>query len=163
MYIILFILIILLIGFLYNKLSELKDVKNGNDNYKVYNSIDKIEIGFPTNTSRSLHINSINEPPLPNHNYTNDQLNQFDEDYDQSDTHNKQIYTKNMFVESHYELNISLFERELTVKMVNDAYEKILNEHMDKITKGIPEVFNLNDKKEARDYLLNKLNKESKS
>jgi len=44
--------------------------------------------------------------------------------------------------------------------MVNDAYEKVLNEHLEKISKGIPGVFNLNDKKEARDYLLNKLSKE---
>ena len=76
---------------------------------------------------------------------------------------NRNIYTKNMFVESHYELNISLFERELTVKMVNDAYEKVLNDHLEKISKGIPEVFNINDKKEARDYLLDKLTKESKN
>lgn len=34
-----------------------------------------------------------------------------------------------MFVESHHELNLCLFERELTVKLVNDAYEKVLNEH----------------------------------
>lgn len=163
MYIIIFFSLIFLISFLVNKHSKVEDVKSENDAQRIYNNKDKIEIGYPTIATSSLHINSSKEPPLPNHNYTNDQLNQFDEDYDQSDTHNKQIYTKNMFVESHYELNISLFERELTVKMVNDAYEKILNEHMDKITKGIPEVFNLNDKKEARDYLLNKLNKESKS
>ena len=75
----------------------------------------------------------------------------------------KTIYTKNMFIESHYELNLSLFERDLTVDMVNDAYEKVLNKHMDNIRKGIPEVFNIEDKKEARDYLLGKLNKESKS
>ena len=75
----------------------------------------------------------------------------------------KTIYTKNMFIESHYELNLSLFERDLNVDMVNDAYEKVLNKHMDNIRKGIPEVFNIDDKKEARDYLLGKLNKESKS
>ena len=75
----------------------------------------------------------------------------------------KTIYTKNMFIESHYELNLSLFERDLNVDMVNDAYEKVLNKHMDNIRKGIPEVLNIDDKKEARDYLLGKLNKESKS
>ena len=75
----------------------------------------------------------------------------------------KTIYTKNMFIESHYELNLSLFERDLNVDMVNDAYEKVLNKHMDNIRKGIPVVFNIDDKKEARDYLLGKLNKESKS
>jgi len=145
MYIFIFFSLIYLINFLFNKLSKVEDVNSGNDNYKVYNSKDKIEIGFP------------------NHNYTNDQLKHFDEDDDQSDIHNKQIYTKNMFVESHYELNISLFERELTVKMVNDAYEKILNEHLDKITKGIPDIFNIKEKQDARDYLLNKINKDTKS
>ena len=75
----------------------------------------------------------------------------------------KTIYTKNMFIESHYELNLSLFERDLNVDMVNHAYEKVLNKHMDNIRKGSPEVFNIDDKKEARDYLLGKLNKESKS
>lgn len=74
----------------------------------------------------------------------------------------KTIYTKNMFIESHYELNLSLFERDLTVDMVNDAYEKVLNNHMDNIRKGIPEVFNIEDKKEARNYLLEKLNKGTK-
>ena len=71
---------------------------------------------------------------------------------------NRNIYTKNMFVESHYELNISLFERELTVKMVNDAYEKILNEHMDKITKGIPNIFNIkeNSLNKLTDFTLGK-------
>ena len=46
--------------------------------------------------------------------------------------------------------------------MVNDAYEKVLNEHLNNIKKGIPEVFNITDKKEAKDYLLNYLNNSSK-
>jgi hypothetical protein len=33
----------------------------------------------------------------------------------------------------------------------------LLDKHMDNIKKGIPEVFNINEKKEARDYLLSKL------
>ena len=37
----------------------------------------------------------------------------------------KTIYTKNMFIESHYELNLSLFERDLNVDMVNDAYNQL--------------------------------------
>jgi hypothetical protein len=161
MYIIIFFSLIFIISFLVNKQSKVEDVKSENDAHRVYNNKDKIEIGYPTIATRSLHINSSKEPPLPNHNYTNEQSNQCVEDYVQGDVHNKQIYTKNMYVESHYELNISLFERELTVKMVNDAYKKVLNDHLEKISKGIPEVFNLDDKKEARDYLLKKLNKES--
>jgi hypothetical protein len=87
-----------------------------------------------------------------NNGYTNEQLDKYDGIEDE-----QSIYTKNMFIESHYELNLSLFERDLTVDMVNDAYEMLLDKHMDNIKKGIPEVFNINEKKEARDYLLSKL------
>jgi len=34
---------------------------------------------------------------------------------------NRNIYTKNMFVESHYELNISLFIRDLNTTIINEA------------------------------------------
>lgn len=118
----------------------------------------RIEEGYPTSTMRSLHINSTKEQPLANHSYTNDQLIGYEVMEEE-----KTIYTKNMFIESHHELNLSLFERELTVKMVNDAYEKVLNNHIDNIKKGIPEVFNINDKKEARDYLIGKINKGTKT
>jgi hypothetical protein len=112
----------------------------------------KIEEGYPTSTMRSLHINSTKEHQLVNNGYTNEQLDKYDGIEDE-----QSIYTKNMFIESHYELNLSLFERDLTVDMVNDAYEMLLDKHMDNIKKGIPEVFNINEKKEARDYLLSKL------
>ena len=118
----------------------------------------QIETGYPTSIMRSLHINSTKEPPLPYHKYKDEQLNQSDEEY----IHTKEIYTKNMFVKSNQELNLSLFERELSEQMVNDAYEKVLNEHLNNIKKGIPEVFNLTDKKEAKEYLLNYLNNSSK-
>lgn len=62
--------------------------------------------------------------------------------------------TKNMFIESHYELNISLFERELTESIVNNAYEKCLNEHNSFIQKGEVPQFEISAKQEARDYLL---------
>ncbi len=152
-----FLGIILIVKFLVKELSKPNNPKD------ILEDDHQIEEGYPTSTMRSLHIDSTKVPPLPNHNYTNDQLNQFDEDYDQSEIHNKQIYTKNMFVESHYELNLSLFEKDLTIKMVNDAYEKMLNEHMEKITKGIPDIFNIIEKKEARDYLLSKVSNGSKS
>ena len=41
--------------------------------------------------------------------------------------------------------------------MVNDAYEKVLNEHLNNIEKGIPDAFNITDKKEAKHYLINYL------
>lgn len=68
------------------------------------------------------------------------------------------IYTKNMFIESHNELNLSLFEKKLTAEMVNDAFNRALKQHMDNIRNGIADDFNIDDKKEARDYLLGKLN-----
>jgi hypothetical protein len=139
----------------------IKESSNSNDS-KYKNEDNLIEKGYPTPNMQSLHINSKKEPPISNHYHTDEQISNFEEDNDPENDY-KQIYTKNMFVESHHELNLSLFERELTVKMVNDAYEKVLDEHFEKISKGIPEVFNIEDKKVARDYLLDKLTKESKN
>lgn len=65
--------------------------------------------------------------------------------------------TKNMFIESHYELNISLFERELTESIVNNAYKKCLNEHISIIQKGEVPQFEISVKQEARDYLIKSL------
>lgn len=147
-----FIGIVLIIKFIVKELSKpIKPMEKIVDDHQI-------EEGYPTPTMSSLHINSTKEQPIVNHGYTNKQLNRY-EDIGEGQT----IYTKNMFIESHHELNLSLFERELTVEMVNDAYEKVLNKHMDNIRKGIPEVFNLNEKKEARDYLLEKLNKGTKT
>lgn len=67
---------------------------------------------------------------------------------------NSAYRSKNMFIESHYELNISLFERELTESMVNRAYEKCLNEHISFIQKGEMPLFEISTKQEAREYLL---------
>ncbi len=144
--------IVLIIKFIVKELSKPDKQKD------IIEDDQQIEQGYPTSTMRSLHINSSKEQPHVNHWYTNEELNRLGGIEEEQN-----IHTKNMYVESHYELNISLFERELTIKMVNDAYEKVLNDHLEKITKGIPEVFNLNDKKEARDYLLNKISKENKS
>ena len=71
MYIIIFFSLIFLISFLVNKQSKVEDVKSENDAQRIYNNKDKIEIGYPTIATGSLHINSSKEPPLPNHNYTN--------------------------------------------------------------------------------------------
>lgn len=67
---------------------------------------------------------------------------------------NAQVTTRNMFIESHNELNLSLLGTDITGQEVNEAYEKELNKHMDNISKGIPDNFNITLKKEARDYLL---------
>lgn len=147
-----FLGIVLIIKFIVKELSKPGKPKD------ILENDHKIEEGYPTSTMRSLHINITKEQQLVHHSYTNDQLIEYEAMEEE-----KTIYTKNMFIESHYELNLSLFERDLTVDIVNDAYEKVLNKHMDNIRKGIPEVFNINEKKAARDYLIGKLNKESKS
>ena len=152
-----FCLIILVIGSIVNKLTKVNKAINSFDNS---NKDAQIEVGYPGYNSRLLHINSTKEPPIPNHNFTDFKLSVFEEEG--NDTTKKEIYTVNMFVESHFELHLSLFERELTVDMVNNAYEKVLNEHLSNIKKGISEVFNITDKKEAKDYLLNYLNKQGK-
>jgi hypothetical protein len=72
---------------------------------------------------------------------------------------NRNIYTKNMFVESHYELNISLFIRDLNEAIIIEAYEKLLNDYVKCVKDGITPSFNISDKKEAKDYLINFLNK----
>jgi hypothetical protein len=74
--------------------------------------------------------------------------------YPNSDN-SEQIYTKNMFVESHYELGLSLFDKYISDDKINNAYEKLLDEYVNYIKKGLPPPFDINEKKEARDYLLN--------
>ena len=64
-----------------------------------------------------------------------------------------------MFVESHYELNISLFIRDLNETIIIDAYEKLLNDYVKCVKEGVNPSFNISDKKEAKEYLLNFLNK----
>lgn len=147
-----FCLILIGIGSLVNKLTRVDDIKKRKCRFASYDKDAQIEVGYPASNSRSLHMNSSMEPPLPNHNYTNEQLDRHEEEYD---TNNKHVCTKNMFIESHYELNLSLFEKILTEKMVNDAYEKVLNEHLNNIEKGLEPPFELLMKKEARNYLLN--------
>jgi hypothetical protein len=75
---------------------------------------------------------------------------------------NKELYTKNIFIESHYELNISLFIRDLNESVIKESYEKLLNEHVRCIERGLPPSFNILDKIDARDYLIHFLNKYSK-
>lgn len=155
MNLLLFCLILLGIGSLINKAIRASSVKNKSNDFDISANDAKIEVGYPGRNSSSLHINSTKEPPISNHNFRDDDLNIICEGSD--NIQNENIYTVNMFVESHYELNLSLFGKDLTKKMVNDAYEKVLNDHMLNIKNGIPEVFNLGNKKKARDYLIEKL------
>jgi hypothetical protein len=68
--------------------------------------------------------------------------------------HSRQMNTINMYVESHYELHLSLFGKGPTIDMINEAYEKLLNEHVNCIAKGASPTFNITDKKRAKDYLI---------
>ena len=145
---------VFLLSFIVNILTGVSKRKNQEIDLVKITKDAQIETGYPTSTMRSLHINSTIESTLPYHKYKNEQLNQFEEkDY----IHTKEMFTKNMFVESNQELNLSLFERELTEQMVNDAYEKVLNEHLSNIEKGLESPFELSVKKEARNYLLNNI------
>ena len=67
---------------------------------------------------------------------------------------NREIYTKNMFIEAHNELGLSLFDKNLTTEIINFAYENILVEYITSIQNGINPFFDISDKKEARNYLL---------
>ncbi|MEK0422552.1 MAG: hypothetical protein EB100_09005 [Crocinitomicaceae bacterium] len=65
------------------------------------------------------------------------------------------ISTINMYVESHYQLNLSMFGRKSpTLEMINEAYEKLLNEHVNSIAKGKAPSFNISEKQKAKAYLI---------
>ena len=145
---------VFLLSFIVNSLTKVSKHKNQEIDFVKITKDAQIETGYPTSIMRSLHINSTMEPPLPYHKYKNEKNYQPEE---KEYIHTKEIYTKNMFVESNLELNLSLFERELTEQMVNDAYEKVLNEHLSNIEKGLESPFELSVKKEAKDYLLNNI------
>ena len=146
---------VFLLSFIVNSLTGVNKRKNEEVDLVKITKDAQIETGYPTSIMRSLHINSTMEPPLPYHNYNDEQLGRFKEE--EAVPYNKHNYTINMFVESNQELNLSLFERELTEQMVNDAYEKVLNEHLSNIEKGLESPFELSVKKEAKDYLLNNI------
>ena len=145
---------VFLLSFIVNILTGVSKRKNQEIDLVKITKDGQIETGYPTSIMRSLHINSTMEPPLPYHKYKNEKNYQPEE---KEYIHTKEIYTKNMFVESNLELNLSLFERELTEQMVIDAYEKVLNEHLNNIEKGLESPFELSVKKEARNYLLNNI------
>ena len=145
---------VFLLSFIVNSLTKVSKHKNQEIDFVKITKDAQIETGYPTSIMRSLHINSTMEPPLHYHKYKNEKNYQPEE---KEYIHTKEIYTKNMFVESNLELNLSLFERELTEQMVNDAYEKVLNEHLSNIEKGLESPFELSVKKEAKDYLLNNI------
>jgi hypothetical protein len=157
MNILIFCLIILGIGSIVNKLTKQDVVSKKKIHYANGKDDAQIEVGYPTYNSRALHINNTKEPPLSNHTFTVEELERFQLEDD--DTNNKSIYTVNMFVESHYDLNISLFEKELTTEIINTAYLKSLNEHVECIQKGVASPFDIIKKQKSRDYLINSLEK----
>lgn len=75
---------------------------------------------------------------------------EYDQFYDTITT----ISAGNQYLDAHEELKISIFEKKLTEEKVNEAYEKLLDEHMRNIKKGKPTEFNIEDKKKAKIYLI---------
>lgn len=67
------------------------------------------------------------------------------------------LWTKNMFIESCYELNLSLAE-DITVVRINEAFDKFQNELTRCIQKNITPSFDIKTKGIAKDYLIERLN-----
>jgi len=63
------------------------------------------------------------------------------------------LYTKNMFLESCYELKLDLAE-DLRTKRIDDAYAIFENEYQNCKNKQVSPPFDLSVKALARDYLL---------
>ena len=74
----------------------------------------------------------------------------------QSGNSNNSLSTKNMFIESCWELKLNLSE-DLTVNTITEAYNKIETFYTSVIQKGIKSPFDLNEKILARDFLLNSI------
>jgi hypothetical protein len=74
----------------------------------------------------------------------------FDPFYDTITT----ISAGNQYLDAHEKLNISIFEKELNEDKVNEAYEKLLNEHIRNIKKGKSTEFNIEEIKKAKTYLI---------
>ena len=66
------------------------------------------------------------------------------------------LYTKNMFVESCWELKLPLTE-DLMIHLITEAYNKLVKEHAQIIQKGIKPSFELAEKTQAKDFLLNSI------
>ena len=66
----------------------------------------------------------------------------------------KQVFTKNMFIESCHELGLNI-AKDLTEKIILEAYEAFLNQHLETIQNGVPINLNLDNKNQAKEYLLN--------
>jgi len=63
------------------------------------------------------------------------------------------LYTKNMFLESCYELKLDLAE-DLTTKRIENAYLIFEKEYQNCLNKQVSPHFELSVKAQARDYLL---------
>lgn len=99
-------------------------------------------------------------PPNPSEEYIESYYQSMSEiEQPESEEVNRQIHTVNMFVESHHQLNLSMLGRGLTVEMIYDAYEKLLNEHVNSIAMGKTPTFNIGDKQKAKVFLIEHLKK----
>ena len=161
--------IVLILAFIVNYLTKEKDSNN-----KASLFIEPLQKDFKPILSEiefdELDYQFENPPPLPIEKHFPPNPSQANiESYYQSMSEKeqpenleaiKQIHTVNMYVESHYELNLSMLGKGPTIEMIHQAYEKLLNEHVNAIAKGKTPRFDMNVKKRAKDYLIAHYTKE---
>lgn len=66
---------------------------------------------------------------------------------------NEEIFTRNMTVESMFELEIG-WTTEITMENVSTAYNRFLNLYNQMLENGVVPTFDIDVKKGAKDYLL---------
>ena len=141
-------------------------LRNKNPNVIEPQVIEPLKQGFKPNIT-DLYIENDDEssthtppfikpasPPNESESYIESYYRLLCEKEPEKKAQQAQVNTVNMFVESHYELNLSLFGKGPTIEMVNEAYEKLLNEHFQSIAKGEKPSFDLSIKQRAKEYLI---------
>lgn len=99
--------------------------------------------------------NSAHFPPNPSQAYIESYYQSLTEkEHPEKAEVNRQIHTVNPYVDAHYELNLSMFGKGPTIEMIDEAYEKLLNEHVNSIARGVNPSFDINIKKRAKEYLI---------
>lgn len=66
------------------------------------------------------------------------------------------LWTKNMFLDSCYELNLGLGQ-DLTEKIIVEAHDKYVKQHLEFTSNNILPKFDIKEKDTAKEYLLNSI------